>query len=264
MPNDVGSAQGATTGTGCATCVNNPVPIAIAQPQSTLNNYFEPSLIVTPTPAPAVQTNTNYVPIRSIQSINNNQNPNSMNNQVAPNTTWRGCVPPAPIVLTATVGAGITTVYMPDSTGLFVSYGGAVGGQAFDVGGPATPANLSSWLQSSWLYVKSFSLQSTITATLSNSLVLITSQMNGSNLPQTISSAANVSNQQYNANLLNICCGFVLTYATALRLPITTSPGEVVTLTLTIGACGSYGTDLADFMSTNPLITCSGNSTVCP
>lgn len=257
---------------GCATCANNPTTPIIAPSfsasssnSSTLNNYtgglpLQAAVLPnynTGLPAQVPSVNSTF---SNNNTINQNQVPM---NPTTPNTTWRGCVPPAPIVLTATVGAGITTVFMPDSTGLFASYGGAVGGQAFDVGGPATPANLSSWLSSSWLYVKSFSLQSTVTATLSNSLVLITSQLNGSNLPQTISSAANVSNQQFNANLLNVCCGFVLTFATALRLPITTSPGEIVTLTLTIGACGSYGVDLADFLGTNPLITCSGNGGVC-
>ncbi len=188
-------------------------------------------------------------------------NYNSYNNQKSTETMtnysrgWRGCTPPAPIVLTATVGAGITTVFMPDSTGLFAAYGGTVGGQAFDVAGSATPANLNNWLLTGWFYVSAFSLQSTVPATLQNSLVLITSQMDGSNLPYTISSSANVSNQQFNPNLLNVCCGFILTNTTALRLPITTSPGEVVTLTLTIGACGAYG-QLPDFMATNPIMTC--------
>lgn len=189
-----------------------------------------------------------------------NNYPTQINNQISPNMTnyaqgWRGCTPPAPIVLTATVGGGISTVFMPDSTGLFASYGGTVGGQAFDVAGPATPANLNNWLLTGWFYVSAFSLQSTVPATLQNSLVLVTSQMDGSNLPQTISSSANVSNQQFNPNLLNVCCGFILTNTTALRLPITTSPGEVVTLTLTIGACGAYG-QLQDFLATNPMMTC--------
>lgn len=191
-------------------------------------------------------------------TLNNysNQNNQNMSSQSTNNYSqgWRGCVPPAPIVLTATVGAGITTLFMPDSTGLFASYGGTAGGQAFDVAGQATPANLSNWLFSGWFYVKAFNLQSTQTATLQNSLVLVTSQMDGSNLPQTISSSANVSNQQFNANLLNVCCGFILTNTTALRLPIT-AVGEVVTLTLTIGACGAYG-QLPDFLNSNPILTC--------
>lgn len=187
-----------------------------------------------------------------------NQISNLMTTQQNYVNGWKGCTPPAPIVLNATVGAGITTLFMPDATGLFASYGGTVGGQAFDVSGPATPANLLNWLQTGWFYVSSFSLQSTNAATLQNNLALITSQMDGSNLPQIISSAANVSNQQYNPLLLNVCCGFLLTNTTALRIPVS-SVDEVVNLTLTIGACGSYG-QLSDFLATNPLITCGGTN----
>lgn len=188
----------------------------------------------------------------------NNQNMNTTTNSYAQG--WRGCTPPAPIVLTATVGDGIITVFKPDSTGLFAAYGGTSGGQSLEVAGPSTMANLNAWLLSGWLYVKSFSLQSTVAATLQNSVVLVTSQMDGSNLPQTISSSANVTNTQFNPLLLNVCCGFILTNTTALRIPVT-SINEVVTLTLTIGACGYYG-QLPDFLASNPVMTC-GSPNIC-
>lgn len=168
---------------------------------------------------------------------------------------WKGCVPPAPIVLRATVGAGSSSVFLPDSDGLFASYGGTAGGTSFSVVPPATLANLNNSLFHKWYYIKGFNLQSTQVATLQNSLQLITTQMDGLNLPQTISSSANTSNMQQNPNLLNVCCGFILTASTALKLAVT-AVDEVVNLTLIIGACGSYG-DLASFLATNPPITCN-------
>lgn len=195
-------------------------------------------------------------------TLNNyNQNNTTMNNSNSSSQSlnnlsqgWKGCVPPAPIVLKATVGGGSTNVFLPDSNGLFASYGGTSGGTSFGVVPPATLDNLQKSLFSKWFYVKGFNLQSTQTATLLNSLQLITTQMDGLNLPQTVSSSANVSNMQQNENLLNVCCGFILTASTALKLA-TTVDGEIVTLTLIIGACGSYG-DLPGFLATNPLITC--------
>lgn len=203
--------------------------------------------------------NYNGVNTANVNQLNQlNQSNQIMTTQNSYANGWRGCTPPAPIVLKQTVGVGITNLFMPDFTGLFAAYGGTVGGQAFDVDGPATPQNLLNWLATGFLYVSSFSLQSTLESTLQNNLSLITSQMDGSNLPQVISSSANVSNQQYNPLLLNVCCGFILTNTTALRIPVT-NEGEVVKLTLTIGACGNYG-QLPDFLATNPIITCAGTN----
>ncbi len=169
------------------------------------------------------------------------------------NSSWKLYPPPAPITLSGTVANTTTSMYFTDSTGLWVTYGGGTGGQAFSVpAGGASIANLHEFLKTNWIYVMAFNLTSTTAATLSNNLKYTITDIDGQQKPVTISSSANISNQQYNANLINNCYAFILSYDMALSIPTSGVNGEILTLTLVPGAVGKYGDDLADFISSNP------------
>ncbi len=175
-------------------------------------------------------------------------------------TSWRNYPVLPPITLTSIVANGTTISYFTDSAGLFLTYRGSFGGggvtntgQAFtsSSGGPSI-ANLHLYLQTMWVYVQAFNLDSTQVTTLSKNLQQVPTDPDGLNKPIVISSGANISNQQYNANLVNNCYAFVLTYADAIRLNTSGINGETITLTLIPGAVGFYGADLQDFLNTNP------------
>lgn len=163
---------------------------------------------------------------------------------------FTGCTVPSSITLFATAGAGITKLYFADATDLFTSYGfNGAGTQAMDVQGQGTPANLKAWLQTKWLYVCGFNFNSSNTATLQNTLLERNFNIDGTNTQTIISNGSTVTNQQFNANLLNINCGFLWTNVDSLELPVTA--GDVVSLTFKFGACGYYH-QLGAFKATYP------------
>lgn len=164
---------------------------------------------------------------------------------VLPPFTFRGIIPPF---------VGVPNTYFTDSNDFYSTFNAASLGIAMtEVPGNATIASLHKFLQTMWIYVKAFNLTSTNTATLNNNLQLIPVDPDGMNKPIVISSAANISNQQFNPSLINNCYAFILTFADALRIAVgQTGQGELVRLTLIPGAVGFYGSDLDDFINTNP------------
>ncbi len=247
---------------GCGSNNNSSSPVN--------NNSDTPPVTVTPPISGSQQPPANNNQVGNMNSgytreqviknqiINKSKTPNmaeqtSKTLNAARYTSWRNYPVLPPITFTGTLAGGTTSMYFTDSAGLFATYSGTAGGQAFTgaSGGPSV-ANLHLFLQSMWIYVRNFNLDSTQVSTLSNNLQQIPSDPDGLNKPIVISSGANISNQQYNPNLVNNCYAFILSFADALKLPTSGTNGEVVTLTLVPGAVGFYGADLQDFINTNP------------
>lgn len=207
---------------------------------------------------------TSTPPNKNGSSNNNNSNNNNNNKkstmetkttpvQARRYTSWRNYPVLPPIVLTGTVAGATTSMFFTDSNGFFTTFGGTAGGQAFTVpAGNGTIASLHGFLQTMWIYVRAFNVSSTQTSTLNNNLQQIPTDPDGLNKPIVISSSANISNQQFNPNLINNCYAFVLTFADALKIATSGINGEVVNMTLVPGAVGFYGSDLDDFINTNP------------
>lgn len=247
------------TNLGCPGCG----PKVNGQMGSTTNNTTIPG----ETPNITVPRPVNYIPTPGYraarQSLIKNQlnykNENKMGTLVNKSiqaqryTSWRNYPVLPPITLSGVVAGATTSMYFTDSANLFATFGGTTGGQAFGVpNGSATAANLHLFLQTMWIYVQAFNLDSSNVNTLSNNLQQIPVDPDGLNKPIVISSSANISNQQFNPNLINNCYAFIMTFADALKLPTSGVNGESITLTLIPGAVGFYGSDLQDFINQNP------------
>lgn len=192
------------------------------------------------------------------------QNTGMGNNGMSANAEYSIEQVPAPLNFTATVANGNTKVYLGDADGLGISIGLGTSGQEFALTGAngVTTANFKEFLKSKWLYIAGYNL--TVNAQgqndLQNNILRTQIGLDGLQRPNNISNSANVSNQQFNPLLLNVCCGFFITHNTFLSFPVSGGNGETVSLLLKVGAVGAYGLDMERFLRSNPSLNCNGGT----
>lgn len=159
---------------------------------------------------------------------------------------------PRQIVLTGTIGAGKTNLFIDDACGMASakSLVGTDTGTAFDIAGAYSASNVKEFLKSFAIIVSRYNLDSSVSADLANNLETLQMKLDGTYENDAIFSSLSVSNMQYNADLLNVSQGFVWTNATALKLDGTAA--TVYTVTLAIQKVVPYG-QLEEYLAQNPM-----------
>lgn len=155
---------------------------------------------------------------------------------------------PTQIVLTGTsaAGAGTTSLFLGDACGMAEAFNlvGGAGSVEMDVTGNMTATILKKWLQTYALVIGGYNFASTSTPDMNNNLSAVYTTIDTKNYNKILFSSGEVSNMQFNAQLLNPYIPFVLTNETALTIPITEVGGGgtpiVDTFTLKIAAAVPY------------------------
>lgn len=153
-------------------------------------------------------------------------------------------------------GSGVKQLYFADACGL-AEQAGLVGGalsQEFNYTGVYTPASIKRVLQSYALIVLAFNFDASNQQQLKNNLQYFYPKVDEDLDKKQLFTAPTVSNQQFNADLLNVGQAFVWTNQTALKLNITPPPAvdETFSFTFSFLDVVPYG-KLAEYLKTTML-----------
>lgn len=158
---------------------------------------------------------------------------------------------PKKVVLTGTLAAASTKTYfyMDDACGLATQSGaittGDTAGSAFVASG-VTVTNIQKFLATHALIIGGYNFNSSDAAQLSNDLQTIFTSLDLNSSTASLFSSLEVSNMQYNQNLLNIVDQpFVWTNQTALKILAAAQPVDggstIFTFTFKVAAAVPYG-----------------------